>query len=133
MKILIDVNLSFRWADMLMHEGIEAVYWSTLGADNAPDTEIMAYALANGYTVLTKDLDFGDILAATHGIQPSIVQIRAVDAQPQSLIKRVVDAVTRLTAELEQGALVTIDMKKTRIHILPFTSRPFPASNSPIP
>jgi predicted nuclease of predicted toxin-antitoxin system len=40
MKILIDVNLSFRWADTLMAEGIEAVFWRTLGPGNTPDTEI---------------------------------------------------------------------------------------------
>jgi uncharacterized protein (DUF433 family) len=85
--------------------------------------QAMQYALANGYTVLTRDLDFGDILAATHGIQPSIVQIRTADARPGSLLRRVADVLTRLAAEIEQGAIVTIDETKTRIHILPFASR----------
>jgi predicted nuclease of predicted toxin-antitoxin system len=37
----------------------------------------MAYALANNFVVLTHDLDFGTILAATQGNKPSVVQIRA--------------------------------------------------------
>ena len=37
----------------------------------------MAFAGANGCVVLTHDLDFGAILAATQGRKPSVVQIRA--------------------------------------------------------
>lgn len=52
MKLLVDMNLSPRWAGMLAGFGFEAVHWSTLGAMNAPDSEIMAYARMNNYVVL---------------------------------------------------------------------------------
>jgi predicted nuclease of predicted toxin-antitoxin system len=121
MKILIDMNLSFRWADMLMDRGIEAVYWHTLGPGNTPDTEIMSYARANGYTVLTRDLDFGDMLAAANRLEPSVVQIRIRDIRPEVLIERVTDTLISLAAQIEHGAIVTIDEHKTRVHILPLT------------
>ena len=124
MRILVDVNLSFRWADMLISEGIEAVYWDAIGAANAPDIEIMTYALANGYTVMTRDLDFSDILAATHGVQPSIVQIRTADARPEPLVKRIANTVTSLSAEIEQGTIISIDEHKTRINTLPLSLYP---------
>ncbi len=41
MKIVIDMNLSPRWVNVLVQAGFEAEHWSTLGAANAPDTEIM--------------------------------------------------------------------------------------------
>ena len=63
MKLLIDMNLSPRWVNILVDAGFEAVHWSTIGRSNAPDTEIMAFAKANAYVVLTHDLDFGAILA----------------------------------------------------------------------
>jgi predicted nuclease of predicted toxin-antitoxin system len=44
MRLLIDMNLSPRWVETFNESGIEAVHWSTLGAFNAPDTAIMAYA-----------------------------------------------------------------------------------------
>lgn len=56
MKLLVDMNLSPRWIGLLVDAGIEAAHWSTLGANNAPDNEIMTYASANGYVVLTHDL-----------------------------------------------------------------------------
>lgn len=79
MKLLVDMNLSPRWVSLLADAGFEAAHWSTLGAANAPDAEIMAFAKANGYVVLTHDLDFSAILAATPGEKPSVVQIRAED------------------------------------------------------
>jgi len=75
MKLPVDINLSPHWVDVLADAGVEAAHWSTLGTYNAPDSEIMAYASANNCVVLTHDLDFGAILAATHGETPSVVQI----------------------------------------------------------
>ena len=67
MRLLVDMNLSPRWVGVLNEGGIEATHWSTLGAHNATDLEIMAYAAKHDYVVLTHDLDFGAILAATQG------------------------------------------------------------------
>lgn len=52
----------------------------------------MTFARDNGYVVLTHDLDFGAILAATHGLKPSVVQIRSEDVSPEVIGKLVVDA-----------------------------------------
>ncbi len=82
MKLLIDMNLSPRWVNLLTDAGIDATHWSTLGSTNAPDVEIVAFARTNGYVVLTHDLDFGAILAATQGDKPSVVQIRSEDVSP---------------------------------------------------
>ena len=41
MKLLIDMNLSPRWVDLLIAAGFEASHWVSLGAKNAPDTEII--------------------------------------------------------------------------------------------
>ena len=52
MKLLVDMNLSPRWVEVLSGAGVQAVHWSTLGAKNATDFEIMAYAGANDYVVI---------------------------------------------------------------------------------
>ena len=56
MKLLIDMNLSPRWVSHLAAAGFKAAHWSTLGAGNAPDSELMAFAKVHGYTVLTHGL-----------------------------------------------------------------------------
>jgi predicted nuclease of predicted toxin-antitoxin system len=119
MKLLVDMNLSPRWVSLLADAGMEAAHWSMLGARNAPDTEIMAFAKANGFVVLTHDLDFSAILAATHGDKPSVVQIRAEDVSPDVIGGLVIDALRQMSAELEEGALLTIDSNRTRLRLLP--------------
>ena len=119
MKVLIDMNLSPRWESLLARAGVMSAHWSTLGARTAPDSEIMAYAAANDFVVLTHDLDFGTILAATHGSKPSVVQIRAQDVSPEAVGKHVVDALHQMTAELASGALLTIDANRMRLRVLP--------------
>lgn len=48
-------------ARFLSDAGIEAAHWSDLGAGNAPDAEIMAFAKGHDYVVFTHDLDFSAI------------------------------------------------------------------------
>ena len=119
MKLLVDMNLAPRWVSVLAEAGIEAAHWSTLGAHNAPDSEIMAYASKNDYVVLTHDLDFGAILAATHRQKPSVVQIRAEDVRPEVIGKHVAIALRQMETELQEGALLTVDPKRTRLRLLP--------------
>ena len=76
---------------------------SALGANNAPDAEIMAYARAHDYVVVTHDLDFSAILAATHGEKPSVVQIRTEDACPAPAGERLTRHVDRLCGRLDAG------------------------------
>ena len=119
MKLLVYVNLSPRWVSLLVSGGMQAIHWSTVGANSAPDTEIMAYAMNNDFIVLTHDLDFGTILAATHGEKPSVVQIRAEDVSPDVIGTQVLTALRQMRSELEEGALLTIDTNRTRLRLLP--------------
>lgn len=123
MKLLVDMNLSPGWVGLLADSGIVAAHWSSIGPANAPDSEIMAYADANDYVVFTHDLDFSAILAVTHGEKPSVVQIRSDDLNLAKIGKQVVAAIIQMKAELEQGALLTIDPNRTRLRILPLPSK----------
>ncbi len=117
------MNLSPRWIGLLTDAGIEAVHWSTRGAQNAPDSEIMVYARATGCVVLTHDLDFGAMLAATQGEKPSVVQIRAEDVSPDAIGTQVITALRQMALELEAGALLTIDPNRARLRLLPLQPR----------
>jgi predicted nuclease of predicted toxin-antitoxin system len=118
-KLLIDMNLSPRWVDLLRSAGFEAAHWSTVGPPDAPDTTIMAFATTNGFVVLTSDLDFSAILAATQGAKPSVVQVRAGDVSPNAIGMLVIAALRQMATKLEDGALLSIDPKRTRLRVLP--------------
>ena len=123
MKLHIDMNLSPRWASLLINAGFNATHWPVLGAYNATDSEIMAYAKAHDYIVLTHDLDFSAILAATQGKKPSVVKIRADDVNPDAIGKQVIAALRQMSTELVDGALLTVDTSRTRVRLLPLQSK----------
>jgi predicted nuclease of predicted toxin-antitoxin system len=119
MKLLIDMNLSPRWIPFLAASQVEAVHWSSVGAANATDREIMAYAREHGQVVPTQDLDFSEILATTHGSGPSVVQIRSDELNPNAIGSKVVSAVKQLEAQLQSGALVSVEPRRTKVRLLP--------------
>jgi predicted nuclease of predicted toxin-antitoxin system len=69
--------------------------------------------------VLTCDLDFGAILAASQAYTPSVVQIRARDVMPVTMGDRVLGVLAELEHELDQGAIVSVDIDLARVRILP--------------
>jgi predicted nuclease of predicted toxin-antitoxin system len=79
----------------------------------------MRWAAENDHIVLTNDLDFGAILAATHGTKPSVVQIRGDLLLPHEIGGAVVRAIHQARQELLEGALISIDVAHARLRILP--------------
>jgi predicted nuclease of predicted toxin-antitoxin system len=118
-KILIDMNLSPDWVPVLAGHGWSTVHWSTVGDARATDRVVMDWAVANGYIVFTHDLDFGTLLALTHANGPSVLQVRGEDVLPAPLEGAVVAALRQHEADLESGALVTVDPSRCRVRILP--------------
>ncbi|RJQ14190.1 MAG: hypothetical protein C4560_13050 [Nitrospiraceae bacterium] len=119
MKLLIDMNLSPEWVDVLASKGVDAVHWSKIGSPTAPDKEIMEWAKSNSHIVLTHDLDFGAILAATEAEAPSVIQLRFQDIAPDRSLQLVLDVIARFQNELEAGVLISVDESRTRIRLLP--------------
>ena len=84
----------------------------------------MAWARAKGYSVMTSDLDFGDILAVTGGKLPSVIQLRDGRNEPSEMLPLVLEALKQSEAALENGALVSIDHRRHRLKLLPLTQGP---------
>ncbi len=119
MRILIDMNLSPRWVEVLRQAGWEAKHWVDVGDPRAPDRIIMEWARESGYFVFTHDLDFGTALALTHAQGPSVIQVRAQNVSPAHLSDVVVEAIRQCERQLLAGALVTVDEARTRVRVLP--------------
>lgn len=119
MKIIIDMNLSPLWVNYFLSHGIEAQHWSTIGNPHASDVEILQWAQQNQAIVFTNDLDFGAILATSQAQYPSVFQVRTQDLLPQSIGQLVVKNLQKLKSELTAGALVSLDLNRAKIRILP--------------
>jgi predicted nuclease of predicted toxin-antitoxin system len=118
-KVLIDMNISPLCAPAIAAAGHEAWHWSRVGPPNATDTELMAWACERDMVVLTHDLDFGDILGAGGAKGPSVIQLRADRLAIDVMSVLVVSALRDYQAELEAGALLTVDAARLRVRLLP--------------
>ena len=119
MKFLVDVNLSPRLVQILNQYGVNAVHWSEIGSLKAPDEEIFLLARKRNFVVITHDLDFGAILAATQADAPSVIQIRTLNVSPEVIGPKLLKIIKEFGETLEQGALIVLDERKARIRILP--------------
>ena len=119
MKLLLDMNISPRWVKFLQANNIEAMHWLDCGAPNATGSEIMTYARENDFIAFTHDLDFSTLLAYSKEKKPSVIQLRTNDICPEASGNAIIGALRQMRTELEAGALLTIDPKRSRIRLLP--------------
>ncbi|HMO64076.1 MAG TPA: DUF5615 family PIN-like protein [Verrucomicrobiota bacterium] len=119
MKLVIDMNLPPEWVPFLHAHGFEAVHWSTLGAGDASDGEILRWAREHRCAVFTHDLDFGVLLAHSRDGGPSVIQVRTQDVTPERIGTLFVRAVQAHRDALEAGALITVDEARSRVRVLP--------------
>ncbi len=119
LNLLLDMNIPPAWASRLQAAGHTAVHWRDLGALTATDAAILAHARLHGMVVLTHDLDFGDILAATAGEAPSVLQLRTGSLGFDKAGQQVLACLADHADALQRGALVTLDLQRARVRLLP--------------
>ena len=122
MKLLLDMNVSPDLASDIATCGHDVVHWSHIGDPRATDVAILSWAREHGRVLVTHDLGFAAILAATEATGPSVLQIRQQDLLSADVARAVVDAIATATPALESGAIVTIHEDRSRIRILPLGS-----------
>jgi predicted nuclease of predicted toxin-antitoxin system len=79
----------------------------------------MTWAAANDHIVVTCDLDFAAILAATRRNRPSVLQIGSDILTPERIGVSVLAAVRQAQQELLDGAVLSLDTARARLRILP--------------
>ena len=119
MKILIDMNLSPTWVEVLNRAGHDAVHWSTVGDARATDVRILEYARDQGQLLFMHDLDFSVLLASTRQTGPSVLQVRTHDVLPNAIGTLIVSVLNDHAGVLQQGALASVDEASARVRILP--------------
>jgi predicted nuclease of predicted toxin-antitoxin system len=116
---LLDMNLSPAAADLLSSHGHDVLHWSDVGDYRATDAVVLAWARAHDRVLVTHDLDFGAMLAATEAPGPSVIQIRVQDLLAPEAIEAVEHAIEVASPAIARGAIVTIHDDRSRVRILP--------------
>ena len=62
LKFLVDADMPKSSKEVIQEFGHEVIDVRDIGLRSAPDQRIIEYAFSNGCIIVTKDLDFGDII-----------------------------------------------------------------------
>jgi predicted nuclease of predicted toxin-antitoxin system len=119
MKFVVDMNLSPAWVEVLRDAGFEAVHWRDVGPRDAPDSVVLAWAKQHLHVLLTHDLDFGAILAASRAEGPSVLQLRIDDPLPDVHAGTMLNAIRDFESQLVDGALISVEPGRARARVLP--------------
>ena len=119
MRLLADMGVAMSTVRALSAVGHDAVHLSDLGLIRLPDIDILRKAMADRRIVVTFDLDFGDLMAASGGALPSVITCRLADATPEFVTRRLLDVLQERAMDLEAGAMITVEDTRERIRRLP--------------
>jgi predicted nuclease of predicted toxin-antitoxin system len=106
-----------RW---LQDHGNDAVHLLDEGLEQLDDQAIFAKAVREQRIVLTLDLDFADIVAASAGQTVSVILFRLQRPRRQQVQARLADCLRELGPEIDRGAVVVVEEARFRVRRLPF-------------
>ena len=118
-RILFDQGMPLTAALILRGLGWDAVHVRELGMHEAADTEILAYAARESRVIVTLDRDFPQILALTAASRPSVVLVRQQRLRGAETAALVNAIWLEHEAVLDQGCVLKVSARGTRIRLLP--------------
>ena len=119
MKFLADMGISPRVVLSLRKQGHDATHLQEQGLGRMADAEILAKALQEKRILLTHDLDFGELLAASGGNLPSVVIFRLRDMRADNVELHLFKILEKQSPALERGVVFSVTERKVRIRQLP--------------
>lgn len=99
--------------------GYDAVHLRDKGLQRFGDDQIIKKAKQENRIILTFDLDFADLLAASRESLPSVIIFRLQNATPSLVSPRLMAVITECSQVLESGAIITVETARYRFRQLP--------------
>ena len=119
MNFLADMGISPKTVEFLQHLGHQVVHLQQQGLHRLKDHQILEKAREEGCILLTHDLDFGDLLAASGADLPSVVIFRPRNMRPEHLNDYLFKIISQYPKALENGAIITVTEGRIRTRPLP--------------
>jgi predicted nuclease of predicted toxin-antitoxin system len=119
MRLLLDMGISVSLTAILRSHGHDAVHVHERGLSTLPDSDILRLAIVERRTVVTHDLDFTDLLAASGATLPSVVIFRLRNMRPEPVAARLLAVVSEHATDLDAGAVLSVTESLIRKRSLP--------------
>ena len=119
MKFLADMGVSISTITSLREAGHDSVHLRDEGLLKIEDANILDKARTETRIVLTFDLDFGDLLAASGQRLPSVIIFRLRNQTPSAIRPRLFKNSVRMRSGSRGGAIIVVEDARYRIRRLP--------------
>lgn len=106
MKFLGDMGISQAAIQWLSEQGFDAIHVRNVNMHRSLDAEILSKAKSEDRVVLTCDLDFGDLLAASGEYNPSVIIFRLEKETPANVIERPKQVLHESHDALTKGTII---------------------------
>ena len=93
------------------------------GLERLPDQDILRKARDENRILLTHDLGFGELVAASGEKLPSVIIFRLRNMQPSYVNLFLRDVVAEYSDSLEEGAVISVTEGQVRSRSLPIRTR----------
>lgn len=121
MRFLADMGVSLTAVRGLRDSRHDVVHLEELGLRTLADVEILRRAREERRVVLTFDLDFATMSAASSEPFPSVIIFRLRRGRPARVLARLATVLSSAPNALECGALIMVDETRIRVWPLPLT------------
>lgn len=122
MKFLADMGISMRIVEWLRSNKHDVIHLREENLHTLPDQEIFNKATLENRTILTFDLDFGEIVALSKRRPISVILFRLRNTTTPFVLKRLDTVISESKALLEQGHIFIVEESRYRIRKLPISS-----------
>ena len=119
LEFIANMNISPLTVEQLRKHGWDVVRVPEIMDMKSKDTDILDYARRENRIVITQDLDFSMLLALSGYSKPSLINLRLENARPDFVTARIVDVISTMEKELEEGVIITADETSARYRNLP--------------
>ena len=98
---------------------VPSPFWDHRSELLSANLTILAKARDENRTIITFDLDFGDLLAAAGIHLPSVVILRLHNPTPLSVTRKLLEILPLVQTKLETGAVIIVEEGRFRVRELP--------------
>lgn len=120
MRFLADMNISLRTVQWLRKQGFDATHLREENLHKELDSNILIKARKEQRILLTIDLDFGYLLAASGEKLPSVVLFRLKNETSEAVNTHLNTVLNFKDLGWSSGLFVTVTEKMIRTRTLPF-------------
>lgn len=118
MRLLLDMNISWRFVSILNNAGFEAFHCRDIDLGKSSDDEVFDYARDNGMVLITNDFDFGYLQRIRTNYHPKfgilLLTNNGGGISPDKHHIKLIAKLKKLENELINGNLLKVDLANAK-------------------